>query len=88
MEVVLGDEGAVLTLLQGGVERVVVFDCGRSTAKCFTISCTFPRLVSKNFTLFHFLLLLLLLLLNFHLPLLNFHLPLLLRPGGTRWWCG
>ena len=42
----------VLTCVaQGGVERVVVFDCGRGTAKCFTISCRFPKLVRETTTL-------------------------------------
>ena len=33
---------------EGGVQRVVVFDCGRRTAKCFTISCSFPKLARRE----------------------------------------
>merc|ERR1712122_39221 len=33
----------------GSVSRVVVFDCGRSSAKCFTISCNLPRLRRRDF---------------------------------------
>merc|ERR1711941_186493 len=28
---------------------VVVFDCGRKSAKCFTISCNLPRLKRRDF---------------------------------------
>ena len=33
----------------GSVSRVVVFDCGRKSAKCFTISCNLPRLKRRDF---------------------------------------
>ena len=33
----------------GSVSRVVVFDCGRKSAKCFTISCNLPRLRRRDF---------------------------------------
>ena len=33
----------------GSVSRVVVFDCGRKSAKCFTISCNLPRLARRDF---------------------------------------
>ena len=33
---------------EGGVQRVVVFDCGRRTAKCFTITCSFPKLARRE----------------------------------------
>ena len=33
----------------GSVSRVVVFDCGRKSAKCFTISCNIPRLNRQDF---------------------------------------
>merc|ERR1719489_164981 len=33
----------------GFVSRVVVFDCGRRSAKCFTISCSIPRLARRDF---------------------------------------
>ena len=33
----------------GSVSRVVVFDCGRKSAKCFTISCNLPRLAKRDF---------------------------------------
>lgn len=33
----------------GFVSRVVVFDCGRRSAKCFTISCSLPRLARRDF---------------------------------------
>ena len=33
----------------GAVSRVVVFDCGRKSAKCFTISCNLPRLKRRDF---------------------------------------
>ena len=33
----------------GSVSSVVVFDCGRKTAKCFTISCNLPSLKRRDF---------------------------------------